>query len=75
MGFINFREQPSATVFQIIAVLTGTLSTLSDSMQLGWTSPIGPKLLTSESPIKADESDIALLEFLECLLQFMCWIK
>ncbi|KAF5302785.1 hypothetical protein FQA39_LY01965 [Lamprigera yunnana] len=53
-----------ATVFQIIAVVTATLSVLSDGMHFGWTSPVGPILLSPDSPVKADESDIILLEIL-----------
>ncbi|KAF5291220.1 hypothetical protein FQA39_LY14462 [Lamprigera yunnana] len=49
-------------IAQVVAVLTGTLTALSDGMQYGWTSPIGQILLSPNSPIYADESDILWLE-------------
>ncbi|KAF5302786.1 hypothetical protein FQA39_LY01966 [Lamprigera yunnana] len=56
-----------ATVFQIVAVVTGTLSVLSDGMHLGWTSQVGPTLLSPDSPVKTDPSDIILLETLHLI--------
>ncbi|KAF5302784.1 hypothetical protein FQA39_LY01964 [Lamprigera yunnana] len=64
MLFSNSLRQMRGTAFQTIAVLTGTLSNLSDGMHFGWMSPMGPFLLSPDSPIKADKSDISLLETL-----------
>ncbi|KAF5291218.1 hypothetical protein FQA39_LY14460 [Lamprigera yunnana] len=52
----------SGTIAQVIAVITGTLTALSDGMQYGWTSPIGQILLSPESPYNATETDLMWLE-------------
>lgn len=52
----------STTLFQILATTTGSLISVSDGMQYGWTSPILPLLMSSSTPVQIEESDVALLE-------------
>ncbi|XP_063921683.1 facilitated trehalose transporter Tret1-like [Zophobas morio] len=50
------------TLPQLIAVITGTMSALSDGMHYGWSAPLIPVLQSDTSPVKITESDAAWLE-------------
>ncbi|XP_018321581.2 facilitated trehalose transporter Tret1-like [Agrilus planipennis] len=47
---------------QLVAVITGTLGTISDGMHYGWTAPMIPKLLQPDSPISITQSDQLWIE-------------
>ncbi|KAK4875799.1 hypothetical protein RN001_012221 [Aquatica leii] len=49
---------------QVLAVVSGLLTALSDGMQYGWTSPMTSVLLAPTSPIDASEKDIVFLELI-----------
>jgi MFS family permease len=50
------------TLPQLIAVITGTVSAISDGMQYGWSAPLIPVLQSPDSPVKITESDAVWLE-------------
>ncbi|XP_018321604.2 facilitated trehalose transporter Tret1-like [Agrilus planipennis] len=47
---------------QLVAVITGTIGTISDGMQYGWTAPNIPKLRLDDSPIKIAKHDEEWIE-------------
>ncbi|CAG9858897.1 unnamed protein product [Phyllotreta striolata] len=49
---------------QLIAVLTGTLTAISDGMQYGWTAPVIPILRGPNSPVEVTEQQAEWLEHL-----------
>ncbi|KAK4875801.1 hypothetical protein RN001_012223 [Aquatica leii] len=49
---------------QVLAVLAGTLSSLSDGMQYGWTSPMSSILLSPSSPITTTKNNIFYMELI-----------
>ncbi|EFA10110.1 facilitated trehalose transporter Tret1 isoform X1 [Tribolium castaneum] len=50
------------TLPQLIAVVTGTVSAISDGMQYGWSAPLIPVLQSPDSPVKITETDAVWLE-------------
>ncbi|CAH0555375.1 unnamed protein product [Brassicogethes aeneus] len=52
----------SGTFPQVLAVLTCTVSAISDGMQYGWSAPVIPVLKHPDSPVKISESDEEWLE-------------
>ncbi|KAF5271842.1 hypothetical protein FQA39_LY07982 [Lamprigera yunnana] len=48
--------------YQILATLSATISEISDGMQYGWSAPITPKLLSSDSPVLFKESQVVWIE-------------
>ncbi|KAB0795225.1 hypothetical protein PPYR_12064 [Photinus pyralis] len=56
----------SGRLCQVLAVITGTLTVISDGMHYGWSSPIVPLLQSPQSPIPISESDVLWLE--NCLM-------
>ncbi|KAF5302782.1 hypothetical protein FQA39_LY01962 [Lamprigera yunnana] len=65
--FTNPMKLIPGTISQVIAVITCTLLSISNGMNFGWTAPIGPLLLSPNSTIKTDGTDILLLETLYTL--------
>ncbi|XP_018321664.1 facilitated trehalose transporter Tret1-like [Agrilus planipennis] len=47
---------------QILAAFTGSIGTINDGMQYGWSAPIIPKLRQEDSPIKISKGDEGLIE-------------
>ncbi|XP_028142383.2 solute carrier family 2, facilitated glucose transporter member 8-like [Diabrotica virgifera virgifera] len=47
----GFTDISKGTLRQLSAVLAGTLCALSDGMHYGWSAPVVPILLSSDSPI------------------------
>ncbi|CAH1102754.1 unnamed protein product [Psylliodes chrysocephalus] len=47
---------------QLVAVLAGTLTAISDGMQYGWTAPVLPILLGPDSPVKVNKQQGEWLE-------------
>ncbi|KAK4875998.1 hypothetical protein RN001_012420 [Aquatica leii] len=67
---VDASEQPqllSGRLCQIVCVITGTLTALSDGMQYGWTSPSLSVLQSPSSTIKIKDADIIWLEYLYML--------
>lgn len=60
---------------QLVAVLAGTLTAISDGMQYGWTAPVLPILQGPDSPVKITNSQAEWLENLLMLGSFSgLWI-
>ncbi|KAF5298905.1 hypothetical protein FQR65_LT09557 [Abscondita terminalis] len=48
--------------YQILATLSATISEVSDGMQYGWSAPITPRLMSSDSPVEFKESQVVWIE-------------
>ncbi|CAH1283192.1 unnamed protein product [Diabrotica balteata] len=60
---------------QLVAVLAGTLTAISDGMQYGWTAPVLPILQGPDSPVKVTNTQAEWLENLLMLGSFSgLWI-
>ncbi|KAK4875798.1 hypothetical protein RN001_012220 [Aquatica leii] len=64
MVMLNALHSVSGRLSQVLAVVSGTLTALSDGMQYGWTSPMSSILLSPSSPIAATQKDIVFLEII-----------
>ncbi|XP_028144669.1 facilitated trehalose transporter Tret1-like [Diabrotica virgifera virgifera] len=62
MTVLAYENLFKGTLFQLLAVLSGTLNAISDGMQYGWTAPVLPILLGPDSPVPITEWEGEMLE-------------